>query len=182
MVTEAVAIRPLQPAELAAYKGLRDHMLYRHADAFTSDATQEASRSAASYRFRLAQPSGEGTLFTLCAWWGPSMVGAVSCERDARARVAHIGHVVGMMVLPQAQGRGIGQALLQAALNLARADSRLEQLTLTVTANNRGAVQLYQRAGFQRYGTLPRALKLPPGQAGGTPSYLDKDLMVCPLK
>ena len=33
-------------------------------------------------------------------------------------------------------------------------------LTLTVTAGNASAVQLYERHGFVAYGTLPRAIKV----------------------
>ncbi|MBT9503247.1 MAG: GNAT family N-acetyltransferase [Burkholderiaceae bacterium] len=176
-------IHALKPEDLPAYKALRDLMLTAHEDAFTSDALGESSRSAASYRFRLPQANGNGTLFTLCAWVGAEMVGAITCERDDRAKVAHIGHIVGMMVRDDMQGQGLGNALLKTALNLARGDGRLEQLILTVTASNHGAVRLYARAGFVRYGTLPRAIKLPvPAGESGHPVYLDKDLMVCPLR
>lgn len=209
-MTGKVHIQALRPTDLAAYKLLRDAMLERHEDAFTSSATSESRRSAESYLFRLPQASGNGTLFTLCAWvagkalpaqprlasfaiknpfrpegesashdW--QMVGAVTCERDSRAKVAHIGTVVAMMVRDDMQGQGIGRALLEATLEQARRDRRLEQLTLTVTASNSRAVRLYTSAGFQRYGTLPRAIKLNNDQTAA-PVYLDKDLMVCPLK
>ncbi len=180
-MTSAVEILALRPADLAAYKALRDAMLAQHEDAFTSSAVSESGRSAESYLFRLSQSGASGTLFTLCAWVGGQMVGAVTCERDGRAKVAHVGHIVGMMVRDERQGLGIGGALLSAALNLARADPRLEQLVLTVTAGNVRAARLYARAGFVRYGCQPRAIKLAATKA--VPAvYLDKDLMVCTLR
>lgn len=175
-------IQALKPGDLADYKRLRETMLERHEDAFTSSAASESGRSAESYSFRLPQPSANGTLFTLCAWIDRRMVGAVSCERDSRPKVAHIGHIVGMMVRDDMQGRGIGGALLTAAMNLARADTRLEQLILTVTSSNSRATRLYGRAGFTRYGSLPRAIKLAATHAAAATVYLDKDLMVCPLR
>ena len=47
----------------------------------------------------------------------------------------------------------------------------VEQVVLSVTASNAAAVRLYEGAGFQRYGLLPRALKI--GER-----YHDKALMV----
>lgn len=177
----ACEILALKPTDLAAYKGLRDTMLAQYEDAFTSSAASETGRSAESYVFRLSQASANGTLFTLCAWVEGQMVGAVTCERDSRAKVAHIGHIVGMMVRDDMQGRGIGGALLSAALKLARADLRLEQLVLTVTTGNGRAARLYENAGFVRYGCQPRAIKLAASNAAPA-VYLDKDLMVCPLR
>ncbi|HJV60009.1 MAG TPA: GNAT family N-acetyltransferase [Albitalea sp.] len=163
-------IRPLREAELAAYKDLRDEMLELHADAFTSDAEGERSKPAASYRVRLAAPGREGT-FTLCAWTASErLIGAVSCERDERAKVRHIGHVAGMMVRAEARGFGVGRALLDACIARARQVPTMELLTLSVTSGNATAVALYESAGFRRYGRLVRAIKL--GDA-----YHDKDLM-----
>ena len=74
-----LAIRALGEADLAAYKALRDHALAHHEEAFTSDAATEAQRSAESYRARLGN-SPEGS-YTLGAWRGDRLVGAISCER-----------------------------------------------------------------------------------------------------
>ena len=180
-MTAAMEIRALRPADLGDYKVLRDAMLAAHEYAFTSDAASETLRSAESYQFRLAQPSANGTLFTLCAWIDGHMVGAVTCERDKRAKVAHIGHIVGMMVRDDFQGQGLGRELLNAALKLARADARLEQLVLPVTAGNERAARLYLAAGFVRYGTQARAIKLAANDAASA-VYLDKDLMVLTLR
>ena len=152
-----VTIRRLVPADLAAYKALRDQMLEAHPESFTSDPAPE--RAPESYLSRLGLQHPEGGEFTLGAWQLGRLVGAVTCERDARAKVRHIGHVIGMMVRPEARGRGIGALLLEACIAEAR-HAGLEMLTLTVTAGNAGAVRLYERHGFVAYGTLQRALKI----------------------
>ena len=151
-----VTIRRLVPADLAAYKALRDEVLAAHPESFTSDAAPE--RSPDSYLSRLGLQRPEGGEFTLGAWQLGQLVGAVSCERDARTKVRHIGHVIGMMVRADTQGLGIGRALLDACIAKARAAHGLVMLTLTVTAGNASAVHLYERAGFVRYGSLPRAI------------------------
>jgi RimJ/RimL family protein N-acetyltransferase len=166
-------IRSLGDADLDAYKALRDHALAHHEEAFTSDAATEAQRTAQSYRARLGgDVHGD---FTLGAWRNDRLVGAISCERDPRSKVRHVGHIIGTMVALDQQGQGVGRALLDALIERASADEEIQQLTLSVTAGNRAAVRLYESAGFTRYGTLPRAIRV----AG---RYFDKDLMVLNLR
>jgi ribosomal protein S18 acetylase RimI-like enzyme len=170
----AVEVAPLTVADLPAYKSLRDLMLAAHPQAFTSDATTESLKPASAYSSRLGFERPEGGHFTLGAWHERRLVGAISCERDARLKVRHIGHLVGMMVRDDMQGQGIGRALLDACIARARGADGLEQLTLSVTAGNASALALYRAVGFERYGSLRRAIKL-----GG--HYHDKEQMVLVL-
>ena len=64
-----------------------------------------------------------------------------------------------MMVHERSRGRGVGRALLDALIAEARA-AGLELITLTVTEGNASAIGLYERAGFVRFGLLPKAIKL----------------------
>jgi RimJ/RimL family protein N-acetyltransferase len=168
-------IRALDENDLAAYKALRDHALAHDDEAFTSDAAAESARTAQSYRSRLGCDDSGGGSFTLGAWRGDRLAGAITCERDPRSKVRHIGHVIGTMVMHDQQGQGVGRALLDALIERAGADDELHQLTLSVTAGNTAAVRLYESAGFTRYGTLPRAIRV-----GGR--FLDKHLMQLNLR
>jgi RimJ/RimL family protein N-acetyltransferase len=151
-------LRQLQPTDLDAYKALRIHVLSHHEEAFTSDATAEAKRTAQSYAARLGDDNSRA--FTLGAFRGNRLVGAVTCEHDARVKVQHIGHIIGMMVHTDEQGRGVGRALLDALIGRASADAELHQLTLNVTAGNAAAERLYERSGFTRYGTHAQAIRV----------------------
>jgi ribosomal protein S18 acetylase RimI-like enzyme len=153
------AIRPLGAADLVEYKRLRDEMLVLHPEAFTSDAESEAHREPVDYLDRLGLDRHDGGHFVLGAWRTDRLVGAIGCERPARLKVRHVGHVIGMMVRPEARGAGVGALLLQACIAEAK-QARLEMLTLSVTAGNASAVRLYERHGFAVYGNLPRALKV----------------------
>jgi ribosomal protein S18 acetylase RimI-like enzyme len=168
-------IRAVAEADLEAYKALRDHTLAHHEEAFTSDAATEAQRTAQSYRARLGGDANDQGGFTLGAWRGDRLVGAITCERDPRSKVRHIGHIVGMMVMADQQGQGVGRALLDALIARASADDELHQLTLSVTASNSAALRLYESAGFTRYGSLPRAIRI--GER-----FLDKHLMQLNLR
>ncbi|MEO7115298.1 MAG: GNAT family N-acetyltransferase [Caldimonas sp.] len=156
---ENVVIRALGAADLADYKQLRDAMLAAHPEAFTSDADTEAKRPAADYAARLGLEARDDAQFVLGAWAGKQLVGAIGCEHDERLKVRHIGHVIGMMVRPTVRRRGVGAQLVVACIHDARR-AGLEMLTLTVTASNSSAVQLYERHGFAGYGTLRSAIKV----------------------
>jgi RimJ/RimL family protein N-acetyltransferase len=169
----ALSVRELQAHDLDAYKALRDHALAHHEEAFTSDAATEAQRSAQSYASRLGSDGSGG--FTLGAFRGDALVGAITLDRDPRTKVRHVGHVIGTMVRAEEIGRGVGRALIDALIERASADDELQSLTLTVTAGNAAAQRLYARAGFVLFGTQPRAIRV-----GGR--FLDKQHMVMNLK
>jgi RimJ/RimL family protein N-acetyltransferase len=168
-----LVVRELRSEDLDAYKTLRIHALSHHEEAFTSDAAAEAPRTAQSYAARLGSDTTRA--FTLGAFRGNRLVGAVTCDHDPRIKVQHIGHIIGMMVYDHEQGSGVGRALLGALIERARTDAGLHQLTLNVTAGNAAAEHLYERSGFVRYGTQPRAIRV-----GG--KFFDKHHMLLNLK
>ncbi len=167
----AIDIRRLTVADLPAYKRLRDAALLAHPEAFSSDAGEAAAAPPEAYRGRLGLDRPEGGVFTLAAWHGDTLAGAVSCERDTRVKIRHVVHLTAMMVDGTLVGRGIGSALLAAALEACREADGVEQVTLNVTASNVAAVRLYERCGFVRYGSLERAMRL-------GDRYVTKDQMV----
>lgn len=67
-----------------------------------------------------------------------------------RARTAHIPQVG---VGPPFQGMGVGTAMMEAAFQ-DLIEEGFEQVTLTVTDANAGAVRLYQRLGFETFKTF----------------------------
>lgn len=166
-----VELRLMREPDLLAYKALRDAVLAAHPEAFTSDAETEMRRDLASYHNRLPGGAQGATLFTLLAVDGNRLVGALTCEREPRRKVQHVAHLVGMMVADTHRGRGIGRALLAAGIARLRATPGLAQVTLSVTAGNQPATGLYASVGFERYGSLTDAIRLPDGRS------LTKDLM-----
>ncbi len=170
-----VRVRLMGAPDLAAYKALRDLMLAAHPEAYTSDAETELRRTPETYLARVAGAADGGWPFTFTAWRGEWMCGAVTCERDERVKVRHIAQVVAVMVHPDARGNGIGRALLEACIGLARQRRDTALLTLSVTSGSLDAIRLYESAGFVRYGRLDRAVRI------GT-RYHHKDLMALRLE
>jgi ribosomal protein S18 acetylase RimI-like enzyme len=58
-----------------------------------------------------------------------------------------VGHTTQICVLPGYQGHGLGRLLMQTSVDALRS-MKFRELTLTVTTENRSAVQLYERLGF----------------------------------
>ena len=79
--------------------------------------------------------------------------------------------VMGISVLKEAWGCGLGSFLMQLAVAQAKANG-FEQLELGVYSDNARAIHLYEKFGFERCGTMPHAFKLKDG------TYRDEIMMV----
>ena len=101
---------------------------------------------------------------------GGHIVGMAGWQRMAGARERHKAFVWGAYVQPGWRRHGVGRALLAALIEAAGAE--VEQLTLSVVADNAAALALYRALGFEVYGREPRALR----DACG--NYSDELLMV----
>lgn len=67
------------------------------------------------------------------------------------------GGVLGMGIVEEHRGRGIGEVLIRAALRQAK-DRGLKRVELTVRADNVRAIALYRRIGFVDEGVKRRAI------------------------
>jgi ribosomal protein S18 acetylase RimI-like enzyme len=152
------SIRLLNLQDLPAYKALRDKALQDFPEAFTSDFETERQRSADSYAPRISAIEVHGNKL-----WGAfdeqgDLLGSIGIEVNARKQQAHIANLVGMFVSPAAQGQGIATQLIRHCVEFINNTDQFDQIILTVTASNTHVVRLYERAGFVRYGLLPRAI------------------------
>jgi putative acetyltransferase len=80
------------------------------------------------------------------------IVGQGGFERQ-RGRRSHAA-ILGLGVHDDHQGRGIGTALLEALLDAADRWHDIRRLELTVFADNRHAIHLYETFGFEHEGVL----------------------------
>lgn len=75
------------------------------------------------------------------------------------------GWIGGMGVVPALRRRGVGEGLMRAVLEAARARG-LREVTLEVLEQNDSAIRLYERLGFERI----RELEVWSAEAGGEPA------------
>jgi putative acetyltransferase len=106
------------------------------------------------WRKRLAEPPAG--LYGLVACVDGEVVGQLGLHTfPENPRRRHVGQI-GMAVRDDWQGKGVGTALMQAAVDLADKWLNLERLELDVYIDNERAIGLYKKFGFEIEGTLSR--------------------------
>lgn len=108
--------------------------------------------SLEAWQKRLAE-STDGT-YQLAACAGSELVGHLGLHTfPTYPRRRHAAQI-GMAVRDDWQGKGVGSALMQAAVELADKWLNISRLELEVFTDNEPAVRLYQKFGFVTEGTL----------------------------
>jgi putative acetyltransferase len=109
--------------------------------------------SLEEWRKRLAEPTE--SLYSLVACVeNEEVVGQLSIQTfPDRPRRRHVGYL-GMAVRDDWQGKGVGTALMEAAVDLAENWLNLTRLELEVFVDNTPAIKLYEKWGFKVEGTL----------------------------
>lgn len=85
------------------------------------------------------------------------VVGWCDVRRRPLEMFRHVG-TLGIGMLPEARGQGLGRRLMQAAIEAARTHG-VERIQLGVFASNTRAIALYESLGFVREGLKRRAGK-----------------------
>jgi len=111
---------------------------------------QRPLRPVEATRERLAQHSAD--VHGLVAELDDRVVGTLGLHLETNPRRRHCAGI-GMAVHDDYQGRGVGTALLAAALDLADNWLGLRRVELHVYVDNERAVRLYERFGFKIEGT-----------------------------
>jgi len=143
-----VIVRPAEPDD---YKAL--HRIFSGPRAIAGTLQLPFPR-AETWRERLSElPEG---LYSLVACVEGEVVGSLGLETSpTRWRMRHVGSI-GMAVRDDWQGKGVGTALMEAALDLADNWLNLTRIELRVYVDNSAAVALYKKFGFEIEGTHRR--------------------------
>jgi ribosomal protein S18 acetylase RimI-like enzyme len=140
-------IRTLRPDDWPVYRDLRLRALADSPAAFGSNHAEESQRADEAWAARLAAPAlgnyQQGWPLAAVVDGVPAGLAWVKLD-GAGATTASIYQV---WVAPEARGRGVGAALLDAAIDWART-RRATAVRLDVTVDIGAAERLYRRMGF----------------------------------
>lgn len=87
------------------------------------------------------------------------LAGLLTLEGNPRPRLYHVADL-GISLLQQYWGLGIGQQLLQAGLDWAAETGTIRKINLRVHEQNQRAIRLYELFGFQREGLVSREYQI----------------------
>ena len=149
-------IRPLTEADLPAYIALRKEALIDTPLAFAASPSDDFASSIETLTESIRK-SPDWTLFG--AFENDRLVGIAGLLRDRHVKAAHKMHLWGMYVTPSFRGRGIAGQLLDAAITHAKSVDGIAWIFLGVTTAAPAARRVYERAGFERWGIEPDALR-----------------------
>lgn len=144
---ELPVIRAVEPED---FEALRDIYAQPLACGWT---LQMPFPAAALWRDRLTHIDPNRRLLVACLDGHP--VGNIGLMLEANPRRRHAASL-GMGVHDAYAGRGVGRALMEAALDLADNWLGVRRLELTVFADNARAVGLYRTCGFEVEGRMRR--------------------------
>ena len=138
---------------------------------FLARYPEECSLDPAKMALRLQETAGSPREFNITAFTDGKVIGDLGVTQlREHLKFRHRAYM-GISIQKQFCGIGIGSAMVACAIEQA-AHNGFEQLELGVFADNLPAIRLYEKFGFQKCGTQPRAFKLKDG------TYRDEILMV----
>jgi GNAT superfamily N-acetyltransferase len=145
-------IRRIRPDEGSSLRALRLRALADAPMAFGSTLAREEAFTDEMWRERAQRgASGDDSVTFVAEREGQWLGIATGLARDPDVPDDPRPELVGMFVCPEARGRGIGVALVDAVVDWAK-QRRAGGLCLWVTATNNAAIALYARCGFEPTG------------------------------
>jgi ribosomal protein S18 acetylase RimI-like enzyme len=161
-----IEIRALTQADAPSFRRLRQEALEREPQSFGESPAEHQALTLEKIAARLESDSN----FVVGAFADGELIATAGFFREQAIKRRHNGRIWGVYVDPHWRAKGVGRRLLCNLIERARALPGLEQISLTVNADQPAAKRLYLSLGFEIFGHESGALKL-----GET--YVDEDLM-----
>ncbi len=151
--TEIKILTSLPENRWQEHKELRLHGLQDSPCAFTDTLDEARKFSEDEWKERLQK-----SLFAF-AEIDNRLVGQVAAFRYSKEKCKHIYCIVGVYVMPEFRGRGIGKKLLTNIINQIKTNTEISKIELSATTSQTAAIKLYRSLGFTEIGISHRVLK-----------------------
>jgi RimJ/RimL family protein N-acetyltransferase len=122
--------------------------------------SDDVAQPVRAWRRRIRRTSVDDGV-ELVATAGARVIGHLGASRERHPATRHVATLAVVVAEPE-RGRGVGAALLVAAIRWAR-EVGVQKLVLSVYPSNRRAIALYRRFGFVEEGRLSRQSRKPYG-------------------
>ncbi len=152
-----VSYRQLTSEDVSDYRKVRAECLQNFPDNFGSTFEEENKLPELKFERCLRDKNSENFMFG--AFSETELIGLCGFTREDRNKTKHRGEIVQMYVNHRFAGQGIGKQLLQHTINKAFENREIEQIVLSVVAENKNANNAYEKVGFVQYGLLSNYFK-----------------------
>ncbi len=114
----------------------------------TVEEFNPTSRSEARWIEGMARESNS---LLLVALHRKTIIGNLTLKGEARKKIRH-NATLGVGIIPEWRGQGLGRLLIESAVQWARDSSVLENLWLQVFSGHTQGIELYEKLGFEKTG------------------------------
>ena len=148
-----ITIRPVCPKDAPALneirrtRGVMENLLAMPSERTKKSEDFITNMDGNSHEFVAVVTDGDGN---------EKLIGCAGLQVYASPRMRHSGGI-GIMVHKEYQGKGAGQKLMEALLDLADNWLMLVRVELTVYTDNERAIKLYKKMGFESEGIKRKA-------------------------
>ncbi len=157
-----IEIKILSVDELDDFRTIRLSALKQSPKMFGSTYAVEIEKPLSFFENCLSNSTVFG------AYHQNKIVGLATLTQEIGAKFSHKAHLSSVFIEPAFQQKGIASVLLRTVIQYSQ--QHVEQILLTVANDNKPALILYEKLGFQSYGVELKALKDKDG-------YIDEILM-----
>lgn len=157
-----IEIKILSVDELDDFRTIRLSALKQSPKMFGSTYAVEIEKPLSFFENCLSNSTVFG------AYHQDTIVGLATLTQEIGAKFSHKAHLSSVFIEPAFQQKGIASVLLRSVIQYSQ--QHVEQILLTVANDNKPALILYEKLGFQSYGVELKALKDKDG-------YIDEILM-----
>lgn len=159
---EAIVLRNATEPDAVKLNSLANEV-FKTSDYLITTPEEFSSFSEEQQKERIKKYESDDGSILLVAEYNGELIGMIDFQNGKRKRIAHKG-TFGMSVWSSWRNKGIGNILLSGLIEWVENHPTIEVISLGVIEDNKSAVSLYSKMGFEMTGREPFGVKLADGR------------------